>query len=355
MKKRKVLHIVESFGSGVFSFLTDLVNSTDDEFEITIAYGVRNETLENFKEYFSNRVRFIEVKNFTRNISLTKDMKAFFEVKKIIKEVNPDVIHLHSSKAGFIGRFAANGRKVKMLYNPHGFSFFMKNSSSIKRMIYLVLEKIGALRNCTIVGCSNGEYTEALKLTKNSIYINNGINIESLEKVIKNFKEKEIDLNNLKICTSGRIGYQKNPELFNKIAQEFPNIQFTWIGDGELKETLTSKNIQVTGWKTREEVLKIINENDVFLLLSLWEGLSLSLLEAMYLKKVCIANSCIGNKDVIKNGENGFLVQNDNCKEIIENLNKEICKKVSENAKADILNEFNTKRMVEEYKKEYRS
>ncbi len=78
MKKKKVLHIVESFGSGVFSFLTDLVNSTDDEFEITIAYGVRNETLENFKEYFSNRVRFIEVKNFTRNISLTKDMKAFF-------------------------------------------------------------------------------------------------------------------------------------------------------------------------------------------------------------------------------------------------------------------------------------
>ena len=75
----------------------------------------------------------------------------------------------------------------------------------------------------------------------------------------------------------------------------------------------------------------------------------------MYLKKVCIANSCIGNMDVIRDNENGFLVQNDNCKEIIENLNKGICKKVSENAKADILNEFNTKRMVEEYKKEYRS
>ena len=355
MKKKKVLHIVESFGSGVFSFLTDLVNSTDDEFEITIAYGVRNETLENFKEYFSNRVRFIEVKNFTRNISLTKDMKAFFEVKKIIKEVNPDVIHLHSSKAGFIGRFAANGRKVKMLYNPHGFSFFMKNSSKIKRLLYWGFEKIGAIRKCTIVGCSNGEYKEALKLSKNSICINNGINIESLEKVTQKFEEKEIDFNNLKICTSGRIGYQKNPELFNKLAQEFPNIQFTWIGDGELKEILTSKNIQVTGWKTREEVLKIINENDIFLLLSLWEGLSLSLLEAMYLKKVCIANSCIGNMDVIRGNQNGSLVQNDNCKEIIENLNKGICKKVSENAKADILNEFNTKRMVEEYKKEYRS
>ena len=63
MKRKKVLHIVESFGSGIFSFLVDLVNSTDDEFDITIAYGVRAETLESFREYFSDKVKFIEVKN----------------------------------------------------------------------------------------------------------------------------------------------------------------------------------------------------------------------------------------------------------------------------------------------------
>lgn len=356
MEKKKVLHVVESFGSGVFSFLVDLVNSTDNEFDITIAYGVRAETLENFKDYFSDRVSFIEVKNFTRSINPVKDLKALFEVKRIIKKVNPDIIHLHSSKAGFIGRFAANGKKVKMLYNPHGFSFLMKNSSKLKRILYWLLEKVGSSRKCTIVGCSQGEYEEALKLSKNAICINNGINIEKLNEETKEFKEKEIDFDNLKICTSGRIGYQKNPKLFNRIAESFPNLQFTWIGDGDLREELKSQNIQITGWKTREEVLKILNENDIFILTSLWEGLPISLLEAMYLKKVCIVTDCIGNRDVIKDGENGFVAKDiDEFLLIIENIKKQkinVNKIINEELN-DIRQKYNVKVMSEKYKKEY--
>ena len=166
MKKKKILHIVEAFGGGIFSFLVDLINNTDDEFDIVVAYAKREQTPDNFKDYFNDKIKFIEVKNFTRSINLKKDLKSFFEVTKIIKEENPDVIHLHSSKAGFIGRFAANGRKIKMLYNPHGFSFLMKDCSKIKRLIYWLIEKIGSFRKCIIVGCSEGEYKEALKLTK---------------------------------------------------------------------------------------------------------------------------------------------------------------------------------------------
>lgn len=356
MEKKKVLHIVESFGSGVFSFLVDLVNATDEEFEITIAYGVREETLENFKSYFSDKVTFIRVENFTRSINPVKDLKSFFEVKKIIKKINPDVIHLHSSKAGFVGRFAANGKKVKMLYNPHGFSFLMQNSSKIKRLIYWLLEKVGSFRKCTVVGCSQGEYEETLKLTKNAICINNGINIEKIENEIKDLKLKEIDFDNLKICTSGRIGFQKNPQLFNEIAECFPNLQFTWIGDGELREELKTSNIQVTGWKTREEVLKILNENDIFILTSLWEGLPISLLEAMYLKKVCVVSNCIGNRDVIKNNQNGFVAETKNkfinvIKEI--NNKKYDLIKIIEQQSIDIKREYNVKIMVEKYVKEY--
>lgn len=353
MERKKILHIVESFGSGIFSFLVDLINGTDEEFEITVAYGIRSETLADFKKYFSDKVKFIEVKNFTRSITPIKDLKAFIEVKNIIKKVNPDIIHLHSSKAGFIGRFAGNGRKIKMLYNPHGFSFLMKNCSKIKRTIYWILEKVGALRKCTIVGCSKGEYEEALKLSKNSIYINNGINTEKLEKEIKDYKKHEIDFNNLKICTSGRIGYQKNPEFFNEIAKSFPDVQFTWIGDGELRDKLTSPNITVTGWKTREEALKIVNDNDIFLLTSLWEGLPISLLEAMYLRKVCVVTDCIGNRDVIENKKNGFIIKKDNYKEIVKDITEKVYKKIANRAKEDVLEYFNIKNMIEKYSFNY--
>lgn len=354
MEKKKILHIVEAFGGGIFSFLSDLINDTSEEFEIVIAYSKRNQTPYNFNTYFNGNVKFIEVNNFTRKISIIRDVKAFFEIRNIIKEEKPQIIHLHSSKAGFIGRFATVGEKIEMLYNPHGFSFLMQNASKLKRILYWWIEKISTIRKCTIVCCSEGEYKESLKLTKNSICINNGVNVEKLEKEIDKFEEKKIDFNNLKICTSGRIGYQKNPELFNKIASEFPNIQFTWIGEGELKDKLTSKNITVTGWKTREEVLKIVNDNDIFLLTSLWEGLPISLLEAMYLKKCCIVSDCIGNRDVIKNTENGFVIKDNNYKEIIEGLDETICNKVSSNAQNDILNKFNTNRMSEEYIKLYR-
>ncbi len=352
-KRKKVLHIVEAFAGGIFSILVDLVNSTCDEFDIVIAYSKRVQTPENFKSYFAPNVKFIEVKNFTRSISFKKDIKAFFEIRKIIKEEKPDVIHLHSSKAGFLGRFAANGKKIRMLYNPHGFSFLMQDSSKLKRKIYWIIEKIGAMRKCTIVGCSQGEYEEALKLSKNSICINNGLNVEKLQNETKDFKRKDIDFNNLKICTSGRIGYQKNPKLFNKIAENFPELKFTWIGDGDLREELTSKNINITGWKTRSEVLELVNENDIFVLTSLWEGLPVSLLEAMYLGKICIVTDCIGNRDVIKDGENGFIINEENYKNVIQNLNNTVCQKVSKKAKQDILDKFNVKKMAEEYRREY--
>lgn len=356
MKKKRVLHIVESFGSGVFSFLVDLINCTEKDFEITVAYGKRKETLENFREYFSNSIRFIEVKNFSRSINPIKDFKALIEVKKIIKDINPDVIHLHSSKAGFIGRFAANGNRVKMLYNPHGFSFLMQDSSIIKRNLYWLIERIASLRKCTIVGCSNGEYKEALKLTSNSVCIDNGVNIKKIDIETNKLKEKEIDFYNLKICTLGRIGYQKNPKLFNEIADSMPNVTFTWIGDGDLKTELTSSNINITGWKERKEVLEILNENDIFILTSLWEGLPISLLEAMYMKKICIVSNCIGNRDVINHGENGFIAKDkDEFIQIINDIknNKYLLDKIINQQSNDIKNKYNTNIMSEKYKNEY--
>lgn len=357
---KKVLYIVESFGSGVFSFLVDLVNGIDNDFKITIAYGVREETLDNFREYFSNKIKFIKVENFTRSINPQKDIKALKEIKKIIKDEKPDIVHLHSSKAGVLGRLAVSGSKIRMFYNPHGFSFLKKDDSFVKRKIYWLIEKTMAIvnRKCIVVGCSNGEYLEAKKLNKNAICINNGIDINKLYKETKDLAPSKIDYKNIKICTVGRIGYQKNPEMFNKIAEKFPDIKFTWIGDGDLKDKLTNSNVNVTGWKERKEVLQILNENDIFILTSLWEGLPLSLLEAMYMKKLCIVNNCIGNRDVIVNNENGFIANNvEEFGDYIKNvLDKKVdINKITNKAYQDVLNEYNIEKMVEKYKKYYNS
>lgn len=347
-KKKKILFIVEAMGGGVFTYIVDLSNELVNEYDIYIAYAVRKQTPENYRDYFDKQIHLIEVKNFNRSINPTKDIKAFIEIKNIAKRIKPDIIHLHSSKAGALGRFAFNGRKSPLFYTPHGYSFLMQNHSTVKRMIYKAVETICSRRNCMTISCSEGEHQETLKLTKNATYVNNGINIDELQKMVDSVGE--VKKNPFTVFTLGRICYQKNPKLFNEIAMALPDVRFVWIGDGELRNELTAPNITITGWVVRKLALRYSMSGDIFLLTSLWEGLPISLLEAMYMKKLCIVSNVIGNRDVIHNEINGYvcnnaeefinairLVQGNNISELIEK------------AYRDILTKYNTHIMAEKY------
>ena len=138
--------------------------------------------------------------------------------------------------------------------------------------------------------------------------------------------------------------------MFNEIAKNFPNLQFTWIGDGELRNELTSKNIKITGWLERKDVLKELNKNDIFILPSLWEGLPISLLEAMYMRKICIVSNIIGNRDVIEEGKNGFVANNiENYNKIILQIKNDDYLEISEEARKSIITKFNNDIMIKKY------
>lgn len=350
---KKIVHIVEAFGGGVFTFLVDLVNATIDDFDITIVYNLRNQTPNDFEKYFDKRVKFIRVEHLQRKIKIKNEIKAIQEIKQILKKIQPDIVHLHSSKAGVIGRMAVNTQKTKVLYNPHGFSFLMDNISGFKRNIYWAIEKIMTIKRATIIGCSKGEYEEAKKLTKKVAHINNGMDLIKIDRLKEKMQEKQLNFQELSICTIGRIDYQKNPYFFNEIASNFPNIKFTWIGDGELRNELKSSNIHITGWKTREEVLSILNDNDIFILTSLWEGLPIALLEAMYMGKICMVSNVVGNKDVIETNVNGFIFDKVTYKDIIKNLQMYNIKCIIENARKDVIKKYSLEVMKEKYIKIY--
>ena len=348
-EKKKILYIVEAMGGGVFTYIVDLANELVDSYDMYIAYAVRKQTPKNYKEYFDKRVHLIEVKNFERAINPVKDIAAFFEVKRIAAEVKPDVIHLHSSKAGVIGRMAFDG-KVPMFYTPHGYSFLMENYKPMKRKMFKLIESVCAKRNCTTISCSAGEHQETLKLTRHATYVNNGINMAELQEIIDKTEKTEHPFT---VYTLGRICYQKNPTLFNAIAESLPDVKFVWIGDGELREELTSENIEITGWTDRSTAIKFAVNADIFLLTSRWEGLPISLLESMYMKKTCVVSDVIGNRDVIHNGQNGFVCTTaedfvkaiEECEGGMENMKQQ--------AYQDILEIYNTKVMALEYSEKY--
>lgn len=349
-EKKRILYIVEAMGGGVFTYVVDLANELVNEYDMYIAYAVRKQTPSNYRDYFDKRIHLIEVKNFGRAIDPAKDIAAFFEVKKIVAEVKPHAIHLHSSKAGAIGRMAFNG-KIPMFYTPHGYSFLMENYKRMKRRMFKMIESICAKRNCTTISCSVGEHQETLKLTRRAMYVNNGINMAELQEIIDKTEQVQHPFT---VYTLGRICYQKNPTLFNAIAESLPNVKFVWIGDGELREELKSKNIETTGWADRATAIKYAVNADVFLLPSRWEGLPISLLESMYMKKTCVVSNVIGNRDVIHNGENGFVCSD--IDEFVKAIKEAQCgvDYLTEQAYQDILEVYNTKVMAKQYSEKYK-
>ena len=242
------------------------------------------------------------------------------------------------------------GDKVPLFYTPHGYSFLMKDQSALKRNIYKAIEWISARGKCTTISCSEGEHKETLKLTKRAVYVNNGINIEDLSDMLKTI---EIDNDQFTVFTLGRICYQKNPKLFNSIAEMLPNVKFVWIGDGELRNELKAPNIEITGWVDRKTALERSMQGTVFVLTSLWEGLPISLLEAMYMKKLCVVSDVIGNRDVI-NSSNGFVCKSaEDFKSAVLMAQNGDLKMMVENAYRDIKTSYNTQVMSAKYAKIY--
>lgn len=349
--QRIILHIVETLETGVRSFLIDLTKRQVEYYNVYILFGLRNGDVERVKQGFDNRVNFIFTPHLRGVLRSVMNPKSYITIRKIYNKIHPDIVHLHSSAAGFIGRFALPCNIANVIYTPHCFSFLKKDVSKIVSKTFYLCEKIAAKRKCLIVACGKGEFEFAKKLTSKCVLVNNGIDISKLDDI------NEVNIAPI-IVTTARITFQKNPYLFNEIANSLPQYKFIWIGDGELRNVLTAPNIEVTGWKTRDEVIDMIKKTSVFLFPSLWEGLSISLLEAMYYKKVCVVSNSIGNADVIENNVNGFVCNTvDEYTSCIEKImsNMEDLSLLRNNAKKSVTEIYNSENMYEQYNNIYQS
>lgn len=313
----KIVHVMECFAGGTFEFLVQLTQKLN-KIEHIIIYGIRENTPKDFKKKFPLQTIFVPWKMAQREINFIQDIKALTELISIIKEIeNKDIIHLHSSKAGFLGRIAACliGLSRKTIYTAHGVSFLRTDVSKGKKQIYILLEKMANWCGGQIIACSKSEGEEFQRYgIKNVRVIHNGIEI--IDILLKELNKEII------VGTIARISSQKNPSLFNWIAQQYQEnrqVKFLWIGDGELRAELRATNIEITGWISKQSVKKQLQRVDIYLSTSLWEGLPLGVLEAMVQEKPVVLSDCVGNKDLVENKLNGFLFRQK--EEALEGLN----------------------------------
>jgi glycosyltransferase involved in cell wall biosynthesis len=336
--------VCEAYGGGIIDFIY-LLTWQLSHHEHVIVHSVRGEdTL----VAFDKSVKFIQWPHAQRKISIIKDTKAFLALYKILKKQKADVLHLHSSKAGFIGRLLGPLLSAKIFYTPNGVSFARKDVSQPKRILFIFLEKLASLISGKVICVSSSEQKLFLKIGIKAEVINNGIVIDT-EPLIS------FPYDQIVIVTAGRITNQKNPKLFNEIASAFldrEHVKFVWIGDGELRSILTSANIEIKGWVSKETAKDLTKKSTIYLSTSLWEGLPFAVLDAMKFGKPLVLMDSVGNRDVVRPNRNGFLFKSkgeavSQLKFLIEH--KELWEKFGKYSYDWLVKDFNATKMCVRY------
>jgi glycosyltransferase involved in cell wall biosynthesis len=307
----KIVHVAEAFAGGIVVFVKSLVENMPDD-EHIIVHGERAHVTrftDIRKQFARTNARFVRWHSAQRSIKVSKDFAAFFELYRVLKRLKKqhqiDAVHLHSSKSGFIGRLVCKVLGINnVIYTPNGAPFLV-STSKMSNFLYKQLERLGNNFGGQVVCCSPSEQEEYERVGIQAITINNGIKFDRLS-------HYETDSTNKKFCivTSGRIINQKNPALFNSIAQyfqEFKQFEFIWIGDGPERALLTSSNITITGWMPGEEVARLISSANVYLSTANFEGLPYAVLEALALRKPVLLTDSVGNRDLVRSCLNGDL------------------------------------------------
>lgn len=312
--------------------------------------------LDNF-DYENNPYKDIIFHNIhcDRNPISPRNIQAFNLINKIIKEYKIDYIHCNTPIGGVLGRWCGHKNKVKkIIYTAHGFHFY-KGAPLVNNLIYKSIEKFLAHYTDAVITI-NGEDFRAAKTFKlhnsGKVFKVNGvgINVKDYQNILMKKKEyrKSLGLKeNDFVCIGiGRIEPNKNYQLnIAALKNCKKNVHLLICGEGEQKEELmefarnhgVSSNIHFLGY--REDIDKLLNISDCYLSASKREGLPRSLMEAMANGLPCIVTDIRGNRDLVVNEINGYLVKTaDECSKYINKLlnNKNICKKMSDNNKKKI-------------------
>ena len=329
----KILHI-GNLKSGIDTYVRNTVALASDKFEFAIVNGADDNSMPYMRH--GKQVKTYSIDMY-RALNPVKDMKAVMQAIKIIKKEKPDLVHCHSAKGGVIGRFAAFFTGTKVAYTAHAFSFLSAESAK-KKQIFLLLEKIAKL-NSYLLACSGSERELGIKVVgfkeKKAFAWNNavpdadkGLTRISQVSQISSQKNETSDLPVPKageryITSIGRPSYQKNPlfmvEVAHGIHLKHPDIKFYLLGVGfyspmleDMKKLIHQYDMDDTfyllPWLSHEETLKYVKGSLLYFMTSLYEGLPISVIEAMSLGKAVVASDVLGNKDCVKDGYNGYLL-----------------------------------------------
>lgn len=201
-------------------------------------------------------------------------------IRRAITEIEPDLVHAHSSWAGVYARMLRVS--VPIVYESHCFKFDDPNSSTVARKFYYLAEKILSKNTAAFGALSEHEMNLCMRL--------NGrvptVVIPNTPSVPIQPRSETKATRTPKVAMSGRISAQKDPAFFIAIIEELRclgvDVDAVWLGDGDAsgRVRLVSHGIRVTGWLDKEALMTELKECSVYVHSAAYEGFPLSVLDA---------------------------------------------------------------------------
>lgn len=326
-KRYKILHIITRFmrsgGAERNTYFTIKGLAAKQKYEIDLVIGGESEIIPK-----DLGIKIIRLNSLKRDIHPVSEIKALYQLYKLIKEGKYHLVHTHQSKAGMLGRLAAKlaGTPI-IVHTLHG-PFFSPSFPSILRWIFILLEKFSARYTDWFISVGENlrDYYLKAGIGKPEKYsvIRSGMNLEKFRQATKLSEEKikeikkSLGLNSqapivgMVASLELRKGYEDAIQVAQELIKRYPKVKFLFVGSGSFRSKLEKKvkdlglehSIIFTGY--REDIEKIMMTFDVLVSTSPREGLSQILVQGAILGKPMVSFNVLGAREMIKG--NGFIV-----------------------------------------------
>lgn len=386
----KILRIIHRFSlSGPMFNAAYLAKYLEPEFETLVLGGVNGPDEKNAEYIFDDmNVNYRKLNQMGRSLNYSKDRQTVKQIRSIIKEFKPDIVHTHAAKAGAVGRFSAHREGVPIILHTFHGHVFHSYFNPLKTKFYINIERYLASKSTKIVAISPAQKKElsqdfSICSSDKIAIIPNGFELEKFETEQEAKRKKfraEFNVED-EVCLIGIVGRLapvKNHEMFIDLIPELlktnDKLQFIIVGGGELETDLIAyarkQNISIStlqdnnpkaslifaSWRTDMDV--VYSGLDLVFLCSLNEGTPVSLIEAQAASKAIVATKVGGITDTVLENESALLVPSNDQAAFAAAANQLIKDKALRNkmataGKSFVKENYSRERLVNDYRKLY--
>ena len=282
--------------------------------------------------------------SFERSPFKLNNIKAIFQLKTVLLKEKYDIIHTHTPMGSVVTRLAAKkARKqgTRVIYTAHGFHFY-KGAPLLNWCLFYPVEKYLSKYTDTLILINKEDYNLAKKKFKKckDIEYVPGVGIDEKKFDVKMTKEdkhklrEELGLKDTDFVMIYPAELNKNKnqimliDAMEQLIDKYPDIHLLLPGKDSyngyyqkiVKEKNLDKNIHFLGF--RKDIPRLLKISDLSVTTSKREGLPVNILEAMYVGLPIVATNCRGNRDLVKDNQNGLITSIDNQQELSNAINK---------------------------------